>query len=93
MWTKRGSCSDPRERLLTVQSRTAPHHLDASRAAQEQHVGLIEKQRDPIRALCQQYGVRRVDLFGSAQIESVRNRVIHGFDTVDDGTVCRHESS
>jgi predicted nucleotidyltransferase len=28
--------------------------------------GLIEKQRDAIRALCQQYGVRRLDLFGSA---------------------------
>ena len=27
---------------------------------------LIEKQRDAIRALCQQYGVRRLDLFGSA---------------------------
>jgi predicted nucleotidyltransferase len=28
--------------------------------------GLIEQQRDAIRALCQQYGVRRLDLFGSA---------------------------
>jgi uncharacterized protein len=27
---------------------------------------LIEKQRDAIRALCQRYGVRRLDLFGSA---------------------------
>jgi predicted nucleotidyltransferase len=28
--------------------------------------GVIEKHRDAIRALCQQYGVRRLDLFGSA---------------------------
>ena len=28
--------------------------------------GLIEQYRDVIRALCQQYGVRRLDLFGSA---------------------------
>ena len=28
--------------------------------------GLIENHRDAIRALCQQYGVRRLDLFGSA---------------------------
>ena len=28
--------------------------------------GLIEQHRDAIRALCQQYGVRRLDLFGSA---------------------------
>ena len=28
--------------------------------------GLIEQQRDAIRALCQQYGVRHLDLFGSA---------------------------
>ena len=28
--------------------------------------GLIEEHRDAIRALCQQYGVRRLDLFGSA---------------------------
>jgi uncharacterized protein len=28
--------------------------------------GLIEQHRDEIRALCQQYGVRRLDLFGSA---------------------------
>ena len=27
---------------------------------------LIEQQRDAIRALCQRYGVRRLDLFGSA---------------------------
>ena len=27
--------------------------------------GLIEQHRDAIRALCQQYGVRRLDLFGS----------------------------
>ena len=29
-------------------------------------IGLIEQQRDAIHALCQQYGVRRLDLFGSA---------------------------
>jgi uncharacterized protein len=29
-------------------------------------IGLIEEQRDAIRALCQMYGVRRLDLFGSA---------------------------
>jgi uncharacterized protein len=28
--------------------------------------GLIEQHRDAIRTLCQQYGVRRLDLFGSA---------------------------
>jgi len=28
--------------------------------------GLIEQHRDAIRALCQTYGVRRLDLFGSA---------------------------
>ena len=28
--------------------------------------GVIEQHRDAIRALCQQYGVRRLDLFGSA---------------------------
>src|SRR5215218_4450999 len=28
--------------------------------------GLIENHRDAIRALCQQYGVRRLELFGSA---------------------------
>src|SRR5688500_771769 len=28
--------------------------------------GLIDKERDAIRALCQRYGVRRRDLFGSA---------------------------
>jgi predicted nucleotidyltransferase len=28
--------------------------------------GLIEQHRDAIRAICQQYGVRRLDLFGSA---------------------------
>ena len=28
--------------------------------------GLIEEQREAIRALCQEYGVRRLDLFGSA---------------------------
>ena len=28
--------------------------------------GLIEEHRDAIRALCRQYGVRRLDLFGSA---------------------------
>ena len=28
--------------------------------------GLIEHHRDAIRALCQEYGVRRLDLFGSA---------------------------
>src|SRR5215207_10375023 len=28
--------------------------------------GLIENHRDAIRALCQRYGVRRLDLFGSA---------------------------
>ena len=28
--------------------------------------GVIEPHRDAIRALCQQYGVRRLDLFGSA---------------------------
>jgi predicted nucleotidyltransferase len=28
--------------------------------------GLIEERHDAIRALCQQYGVRRLDLFGSA---------------------------
>lgn len=27
------------------------------------------------------------------RIEGVRNRVIHGYDAVDDETVCRHESS
>jgi uncharacterized protein with HEPN domain len=27
------------------------------------------------------------------QIEGVRNRVIHGYDAVDDETVCQHESS
>ena len=27
---------------------------------------LIEQQRDAIRALCQEYGVRRLDVFGSA---------------------------
>ena len=28
--------------------------------------GLIEQHREAIRALCQRYGVRRLDLFGSA---------------------------
>jgi uncharacterized protein len=28
--------------------------------------GLVEEHRDAIRALCQEYGVRRLDLFGSA---------------------------
>jgi uncharacterized protein len=29
-------------------------------------IGLIEEQRNAIRALCQMYGLRRLDLFGSA---------------------------
>src|SRR5829696_4262412 len=29
--------------------------------------GLIEEHREAIRALCQEYGVRRLDLFGSAE--------------------------